>query len=552
VDGPRLLPLGDTGLVAEFGGDTISDEANSAVRALLQVLQEERPAGMLEAVPTYRSLLIVYDPLVTTAATLGRAIEDAASRADPGRLPPGRLFEIPVAYGGTYGPDLPEVASETGLTDSDIIGMHTGREYRVYMLGFTPGFPYMGALDPKLRVSRLASPRLRVPGRSVAIAGEQTGVYPIESPGGWRLIGRTPLRIYDPARPEPFLMDVGDRARFIPISLEEYERRAPAEEEPHPSSAPLRPALVVEKGGLFTTVQDLGRMGYRRFGLPQSGAMDPLSLTLANLLLGNAPGAAALEFASPGPRLVAARHTAVAVCGAEQTPTLNGRPIPMWTAVTLREGDILAFGIPRAGQWTYLALAGGIDVPLILGSRSTYSRARLGGYGGRRLEAGDRLASPRPDPQTLLRLPEFGRPPMGRGCTVGVVRGPQDSYFAEDALRTLFAAEWHVTLDLDRLGYRLQGPPLVHREREELLSDGLLPGAIQVPSGGQPIVIMPDGPTTGGYPKIGAVLRADLRKLAQSRPSETVRFQEVSWERAHLSAREEAASVASLRFERVA
>jgi biotin-dependent carboxylase-like uncharacterized protein len=224
----------------------------------------------------------------------------------------------------------------------------------------------------------------------------------------------------------------------------------------------------------------------------------------------------------------------------------------MWTAVTVREGDIVAFGVPRSGQWTYLALAGGIDMPLILGSRSTYARSRLGGYGGRRLEAGDRLASHRPDPQTLLRLVGSGRQPVGQDGTVRVVRGPQDGYFVEDSIRTLFEAPWQVTLDVDRVGYRLQGPPLAHRGRAELLSDGLLPGAIQVPSGGQPIVIMPDGPTTGGYPKIGAVLRADLRGLAQARPSQTIRFQEVSWDRAHQAAREEAAYMASLRFERVA
>lgn len=550
MGGPRLLPLGDAGLLAEFGGDEISEEANDGVRALSQAVGECRPEGILEVVPTYRSLLLVYDPLRTTAPEVRKAVEDAASRADPGRLPPGRLIEIPVAYGGTLGPDLASVAEEVGLSEAEVVAIHAGREYRVYMLGFTPGYPYMGTLDPRLWVPRLASPRIRVPGRSVAIAGQQTGVYPIDSPGGWRIIGRTPLRIYDPGRTTLFLLDTGDRARFVPIPLAEYERGAPAEEDPPLPPVPPRPALLVETGGLYTTVQDLGRPGYRRFGLPQGGAMDPLSLTVTNLLLGNPPGASALEFVSPGPRLVVGRQTTVALGGADLTPTVNGRPIPMWTALVMREGDVLAFGAPRTGQWTYLALPGGIDLPAVLGSQSTYVRAALGGHGGRRLEKGDRLAAAAPHPRSLLRLAAPSRPPLGGDCELRVVRGPQDEYFTKEAVEALFSEGWRISLSTDRVGYRLEGPRLAHRGQTELLSDGLLPGAIQVPSGGQPIVIMPDGPTTGGYPKIGAVVLPDLRRLAQVLRAETVRFREVAWDEAHQAAREEAAYLAGLRFER--
>ncbi len=547
---PRLLPLGDGGVVAEYGGDEISEAVSAAVRALWHALESRRPAGIVEAVPTYRSLLVVYDPARATAAEVRAAVAAASAQADPAHLPPGRLIEIPVAYGGPHGPDLAAVAAEIGRPEEEVVALHSGQEYHVYMLGFTPGFPYMGTLPPALEVPRLASPRTRVPARTVAMAGQQTGVYPVDSPGGWRLLGRTPLRIYDPARATPFLLDAGDRARFVPISAAEYERAAPVE---GPAAAPppaARPDLVVEDAGLFTTVQDLGRPGYRRFGLPQGGAMDPLSLRIANILLGNAPGAAALEVTASGPRLVAARRTVIALAGGDHAPTVNGRPVPIWSAFELRDGDVLAFGAPRAGQWTYLALPGGVDVPEVMGSRATYVRGGLGGYGGRRLKPGDRISAARRAPTARLTLPASLRPPVGGEGTLRIVLGPQDGYFTEEAVAALRTEGYRISMEIDRVGYRLDGPRLAHREQVELLSDGLLPGAIQVPAGGQPIVIMPDGPTAGGYPKIGAVVRPDLRRLAQARWGDAVRFRPVDWDRAHRAAREEADYLASLRFGR--
>jgi KipI family sensor histidine kinase inhibitor len=544
----KLLPLGDWGVVAEFGGDEISDAANAAVLALRAVIDAERPPGVVEAIPTYRSLLVVFDPLRTTAAAVREAVTAASTRADPASLPAGRRIEIPVAYGGVHGPDLTALAEEVGLSEDGVIAAHTGTEYRVYMLGFSPGFPYMGTLPEVLRVPRLRSPRTYVPDRTVALAGQQTGVYPVASPGGWRLLGRTPLRIYDPSREAPFLLDAGDHVRFIAIGAGEYERRAPHDEAVSPP-VPAVPDFVVERGGLWTTVQDAGRPGYRRFGLPQSGPMDALSLRIANLLLGNPPGAAALECAAPGPRLVAARRTAFALAGADHSPSVNGRPVPLWAAMHLREGDVLDFGPPKAGQWVYLAVPGGVDVPPALGSRATYVRAALGGYGGRRLEAGDRLACGRRSAAALLRLAS-PPPRTGGASTVRIVLGPQESYFTDAARAALLADEFSPGIHADRVGYRLDGPRIEHRAKAELLSDGLLPGAIQVPAGGQPIVIMADGPTAGGYPKIGAVLRPDLRLVAQARRGEAVRFRAVPWDEAHLAARAAAAGAAALRFER--
>ena len=216
----------------------------------------------------------------------------------------------------------------------------------------------------------------------------------------------------------------------------------------------------------------------------------------------------------------------------------------------LREGDVLDFGAPKTGQWAYIAVPGGVEVPPALGSRATYVRAALGGYAGRRLETGDRLACGRRSAAALLRL--AGTPPyVGGASTVRIVLGPQELYFADTALAALLDGEFSPGVHSDRVGYRLDGPRLEHRSSAELLSDGLLPGAIQVPAGGQPIVIMADGPTAGGYPKIAAVVRPDLRLVAQARRGEAVRFRAVAWAEAHLAAREAAAEAAGLRFERV-
>jgi KipI family sensor histidine kinase inhibitor len=548
---PSLRPLGDGGVVAEFGGDEISDAANAAVLALRRVLEADQLHGVVETLPTYRSLLVVFDPLRTTAAAVCKAVLAAVPRADPTSLPAGRLVTLPVAYGGAHGPDLASVAAEVGLPEDAVIAAHTRQEYRVYMLGFSPGFPYMGTLPEALRVPRLRSPRTHVPARTVALAGQQTGVYPVPSPGGWRLIGRTPLRIYDPGREAPFLLDAGDRVRFAAVGERDYERQAPADEAAAAPPVPASPDFVVERGGLWTTVQDFGRPGYRRFGLPQSGAMDAVSLRIANMLVGNTQGAAALECTAPGPRLVATRKTAVAITGADLSPTVNGRPASGWTAIPLREGDVLEFGPPRAGQWAYIGVHGGIDVPPALGSRATYGRASLGGYGGRRLADGDRFACGRHVAGTLLRLPAPFRPQVGGACMARIVLGPQDSYFTQAAVSALLDETYSPGIRSDRVGYRLDGPPLEHRSRAELLSDGLLPGAIQVPSGGQPIVIMADGPTAGGYPKIATVIRADLRLIAQARRGDPVRFRAVPWDESHVAAREVAAWLARLRFEHV-
>lgn len=217
---PRYRPAGDSALSVEFPPE-IAPAVNRRVRALLAALDADPPAGLRDLIPSYRALLIVYDPLtlpydalLDRLRTLEHDLDHAAA--------PSRRVTIPVCYGGDYGPDLADVASHAGLSETGVVTIHSGGAYLVYFLGFAPGFPYLGGLDPRLATPRLPRPRTAVPAGAVAIGGEQTGIYPLPTPGGWRLIGRTPVRLYAPGADEPFLLRAGDELHFRPIDSTEF------------------------------------------------------------------------------------------------------------------------------------------------------------------------------------------------------------------------------------------------------------------------------------------------------------------------------------------
>lgn len=214
---PRLLPAGDSAIVVEYG-DGIDLRVNARVRLLHHALSAHPDAGIVETVPTYRSLMVHYDPLAAPREDVERLILAAAARLPEDVPEPTRTIEVPVAYGGDAGPDLRDIAALAGLSVQDVIDLHASGDYLVFMLGFMPGFPYLGGLPARIATPRLATPRTLVPAGSVGIAGPQTGIYPSDSPGGWRLIGHTPLRLFDPRRSPPTLLEAGDRVRFVPVS----------------------------------------------------------------------------------------------------------------------------------------------------------------------------------------------------------------------------------------------------------------------------------------------------------------------------------------------
>ena len=216
-DEPKFLPAGDRAIVVELG-DSISPETNRRVHGLLRALESRALPEIVDLVPTYRSLLVLYNPLLSSS----EALRDLVASLDTGAADVGKetptVVEVPTVYGGEHGPDLDFVAEHNGLSPEEVVELHSGTDYPVYMLGFTPGFPYLGGLSEKLHTPRLATPRTITPGGSVGIAEAQTGVYPVQSPGGWRIIGRTPLALFDADREPPSLLSAGDLVRFVPAA----------------------------------------------------------------------------------------------------------------------------------------------------------------------------------------------------------------------------------------------------------------------------------------------------------------------------------------------
>ena len=293
--------------------------------------------------------------------------------------------------------------------------------------------------------------------------------------------------------------------------------------------------INIVTAGLFTTVQDGGRWGFQAYGMPVAGAMDRYAYNLANILAGNPPGAACLEMTVTGDAIRFETDGYVAICGADMQPSLDDREANTWSSFPVAAGSTLAFGYAARGCRTYLAVRGGIDVPAVLGSRSTYTRAAVGGLEGRKLKAGDTLAIGRSDQadNRPLLLPDAYRPAdAGSETTLRVLPGPQDDHFTAVGLATMFASAYTVTDEADRMGYRLEGPKIAHSGKADIVSDALPQGAIQVPGHGMPIIMMADRQTTGGYTKIGTVIGPDLALLAQAKPGDTIRLRQCSDEEA--------------------
>ena len=298
-------------------------------------------------------------------------------------------------------------------------------------------------------------------------------------------------------------------------------------------------ALIVTEPGLHTTVQDLGRFGYQAMGVPVAGALDPVALRLANSVVGNPQPAAALEFLYTGPTLeVAAASVRIAAAHAQiEFPGVSRGVIPSWQSVTLERGDRLRVGTPAGSACGYLAVEGGIDVLPVLGSRSTHCRSATGGLDGRALAPGDRLPllqnAAEARGESRLGAPPNMTPPE----RLRVVLGPQETCFTEEALAALVTGAFRVSKQADRMGLRLDGPRLNHRGGYNIVSDGVVTGAIQVPGSGQPILLLADHQTTGGYPKIATVISADLPAAGRLKPGDPVRFVAVSVEVAEEASR---------------
>lgn len=299
---------------------------------------------------------------------------------------------------------------------------------------------------------------------------------------------------------------------------------------------------IIEVNGL-ATIQDAGRTGWRKFGVPASGAMDAFAFRAANRLAGDDPNTAVIEIGMGGIALRALRDCVVSVAGVGFALSIYIWDFPLWSSYYVRGGWTIRLDKLDSGMWAYLAVSGGVQTPPTLGSASTYLRGPFGGFDGRQLQAGDVLRSGTPsrplDDLAARTLPESARPQYSDNPVLDVVMGPQERYFTEESIATFLSQEYTVSPTSDRMGYRLEGPTLTHCNKTELLSEGMTTGTVQVPSSGQPIVMMADSPTTGGYPKIGTVASADLPLLAQCVPGRSkIRFRRTTVAKAQKKYRE--------------
>ena len=536
--------MGGAALLVEVA-DT---DAALALRAHLGPLAE-RATGVWEAVDHLvagaRTVLVVLrDP--GRRSDVGRECLDEANRLTVAVAPPADAAEVVIEVLVRYdGPDLDEVAHLTGLTRDEVVRAHTGTTWRVGFGGFAPGFAYLVDGDPRLHVPRRGEPRTRVPAGSVALAGDFSGIYPQDSPGGWQLIGTTDAVLWDVDRDPPALLAPGTSVRFVDAdqtsSSSNLAPAAPPVTGMGGTTGPLdsggsrvggdigQRGLEVLATGPLTLVEDLGRPGLADAGVGRSGAADPTAYLLGLRLVGHlldphetsGPAPASLEVTLGGLSVRAHGDLLVALTGAPCPADVDGRPVPHGAPVALVDGAVLTLGVPAAGLRTWLAVRGGVTVTPVLGSRATDTLARVGPP----LPGAGDLLPIGPPPATFPVVEVAPQPSLTDGEVVlDVGPGPRAGWCD---LTGVDETSWAVSSRSNRVGIRLEGRVIQRLSAyagRELPSEGMVPGAVQVPPGGEPVVFLADHPVTGGYPVVAVLTSRAIALAAQLRPGQRVRL----------------------------
>ncbi len=540
----KIIFSSENSLLIEFE-QKICEQVNAKVSLFTRLFEQcaQEMPEINEIVPTYCSVTVYFDEEncnKNSIKTMAQAVLEKMDCAeDSAKNEHSRLVKIPVCYeDDDFAPDLADVAKNAHLTPSEVIKIHSEKEYLIYMLGFLPGFAYLGGLDKRLETPRLTTPRTKINAGSVAIGGSQTGLYPVDSPGGWRIIGRTPLKVFDPERETSFLYAAGDRIKFEPITRQEYDSFSEEQwlikngfatghdEAKKRQRFVCTGGIKILDGGMQTTVQDLGRKGFEKYGIGESGAMDKKSFALANSLVGNKKNAACLETTLKGPDISFTTDCVFAITGANLNAQLDGSLVPMNTAVKCRAGSVLKCGFAGNGLRSYIAFKGGVIVPLVFNSSSTNVKSRMGGYFGRKLASGDELAlGDNFRLQTQVQAPTSGQSQTQQTeiLKIKVVKGAQFDFFSEQSVAIFTQNTYTVSPESDRMGIRFTGESL-NCGKTDIISDSIAFGAVQITSAGLPVVMAADRQTTGGYAKIAAVTKESMNKLAQAVPGTKIKF----------------------------
>lgn len=522
----RFLPVSLTVLIVELKD---LDET----LALFASLEADPVSGIVDIVPAARTLMIRFRPDILTAERLAARISQRDLSA---KIPPSdMLVEVPVTYDGE---DLRDVAELTGLSIAEVIERHTSSEFTVAFCGFAPGFGYLVGGDPALQVPRRQSPRTKIPAGSVALAGAFSGVYPQASPGGWQIIGTTPLKMWDLTRDPPALFQPGYRVRFFDLA-KRPQSEVVAGRADKTSTETTRPTaattITVTVAPMPALVQDLGRFGQAGQGVSSSGALDQGAFRAANRIVGNPVEAACLEITLGGFAFEISGPTVMALTGAPCPISIRNKAGRVLAAegyqpISLEAGDTVSLGFAPRGARSYLAFRGGLDVAPVLGSASTDTLAVVG---PEPVGAGAVLAISRPErgllPVSLNEMPAFDCPAPGDIVVLDVVMGPRSDWFTERGVETLASQVYEVTPQSNRVGIRLSGPEALERkDKAELPSEGTATGAIQVPHSGQPVLFLADHPLTGGYPVIGTVAEHHLDLAGQIPVNAKIQFRPIT------------------------
>lgn len=510
----RVLPLTPQSFLIELAD-------LDATLALFDALIADPLDGVAEVVPAARTLMVRATPGTAADAVLAARIAErqrlAGDRATPSQ---GDPIDIPVRYDGE---DLDDVARHMGLTTTEVIAAHQAAVWQVAFCGFAPGFAYMTCADPRFDVPRRPTARTRIPAGSVALAGRFSGIYPQASPGGWQLLGTTPVPMWDLTRDPPALLRPGGRARFVSETAPRTVRPAASEAAPTQASG-----LRVLASALPILFQDEGRPGQTGQGVSGSGALDRGAFHAANRRLGNPANTPALEITQGPVRLAADLPLTLALEGGvtEAWIETGGRrsTVDVTRPFAMDPGDELVLSAPSRGMRSYLALRGGFAVTPVLGSAATDTLAQIGPAP---LRAGAVIGLARAPADAVDPAPRAPRhlPAPGDVVELPVTLGPRTDWFAPEIVARFLSQTWEVTAQSSRVGIRLAGvEPLTRTDAAELPSEGTETGAIQVPHSGQPVLFLADHPLTGGYPVIATVTPGALDLAAQIPPGARLRF----------------------------
>lgn len=533
----HIYPLGELAVTIAFEA-AISDVINDKVIALYQHILEQPIFGIKDLIPAYHTLTLVFDNALLkqnlfSFDELMQNVETVINTCNWEQQIQHNVVEIPVCYDTAFGIDIVTMAADKGISIDELIQRHIAKLYRIYCIGFLPGFAYMGNVDDILATPRRRTPRPNINAGSVGIAGVQTGVYPLQSPAGWNIIGETPLRLFDANREEPVLFKMGDMVQFVPISLADFLL---AKNKPNAAKQPKEISqlgITVLKQGIADSIQDLGRFGYQQFGINPTGAMDVVAAKVANFLVGNLANVAVVELHFPASVFQFNTDAIIALSGADFSATINDEPIPINTPIIVAANSILRFTKLVTGARCYLAVGGGFALDTWLGSYSTHLKANSGGYCGRLLQKDDVLPF-NIDTSFSKQLQNERFVAMQWQADVSelykdafsiqIMAGNEYDLLSEASADVLIEAEFVITAKSDRMGFQLHGIPLQTKQPLSLISTAVTRGTVQLLPSGEIIILMADHQTIGGYPRVAQITQLAMPKLAQLQPHQHVTF----------------------------